>query len=126
MIKKTVIIIKKENYLKLMFNLDSNKFYNAIYDFLSESMTPEAAKKKSEDMSNNIIIIVDEIYNHIQTNTDELLLSSRFHTLKSHLLFGDFYYESDLCQDIEIELRKNKNISNISFLFEELLKSLKM
>jgi len=36
-----------------MFNLDSNKFFNAIYAFLSESMTPDAAKKKAETPINN-------------------------------------------------------------------------
>lgn len=112
-----------------MYMLNRSKFYNAIYDFLLESMTHEKADNQANIMVDNIFETVSNIEEAIKDkdkNISPTFLSKKFHTLKSLLLYGDFYYESDLCQDIEIELRKSKKISNITSMFEELLNSLKM
>lgn len=107
--------------------LDRDKFYTAIYDFLSEDMTPSKAENQANIMVDNILSLVTKIKNALNSkSTDPILLSKEFHTLKNLLLYGDFYYESDLCQDIEIELRNSKKISNIHSIYNELIDSLKM
>lgn len=109
-----------------MHNLDRNKFYNAIYEFLSETIEPEKASNQANVMVDNIIettAVIDEMMH--DKKTDPIILSKQFHTLKNLLLYGDFYYESDICQDIEIELRKKRKISNIVSFFDELISSLK-
>jgi len=109
-----------------MPKLDRKKFYDAIYDFLSETLPEEKAINQSSVMVDNILGTVDDIVDAIKKkNISYNMLSKKFHTLKNLLLYGDFYYESDICQDIEIELTKNKKISNITSLFDELINSLK-
>lgn len=111
-----------------MIELEREKFYEAIFDFLSETMNEDQAKNQSNMMVDNIIDIVEEISTSIKESKsiDVVELPKKFHTLKNLLLYGDFYYESDLCQDIEIELRKSKKISSILSIYNELIDSLKM
>lgn len=107
--------------------MDKNKFYEAIYEYLSESMSPEKAGNQTIIMVDNISSTVKSITTLInRKDVDPVLLSKKFHTLKNLLLYGDFYYESDLCQDIEIELRKSKNPRKIISIYDELIESLKM
>lgn len=107
--------------------LDREKFYTAIYEFLSEELTPVQAENQSAVMVDNILSCVSKINKlMVISSTDPKTLSKEFHILKNLLLYGDFYYESDLCQDIEIELRKSKKISNVLSMYEELINSLKM
>ena len=110
-----------------MVDLDRTKFFDAIYAFLLESMNKEKAKNQTNIMVDNIFDTVSNILELLKNkSTSPIFLSKKFHTLKNLLLYGDFYYESDLCQDIEIELRKNKKISNVLSMFNELIESLKM
>lgn len=107
--------------------LDKIKFYQAIFEYLSENMDIKKAHNQANMIVDNIFDLVDKINMSIHNNNiDPILLSKKFHTLKNLLLYGDFYYESDLCQDIEIELRKTKKISSIHSIYSELIDSLKM
>lgn len=107
--------------------LDRLKFYQAIFGYLCENMDIKKAHIQANIIVENIIDMVDKINLSISNpKTDPSLLSKKFHTLKNLLLYGDFYYESDLCQDIEIELKKSRKISNIHSLYNELIDSLKM
>jgi hypothetical protein len=110
-----------------MVSLDRKKFYDAIYVFLNETLDDNKAENQTNVMVENIIETAAEIEMMMTTaSTNIIALSKKFHTLKNLLLYGDFYYESDLCQDIEIELRKSHKISNISSMYTELIDSLKM
>ena len=117
-----------------MLDFNRDKFFDAIYDFLLESMTDEKARNQTNVMVDQIFEITRNIQYLIDLHKDSkkqdkklpISLSKKFHTLKNLLLYGDFYYESDLCEDIEIELRKSKNINNIVSIFDELVDSLKM
>lgn len=107
--------------------LDRLKFYQAIFEYLCENMDIKKAHIQANIIVDNIIDMVYKINLSISNSkTDPSLLSKKFHTLKNLLLYGDFYYESDLCQDIEIELKKSRKISNIHSLYNELIDSLKM
>ncbi len=107
--------------------LDRYKFYQATFEYLCEHMDVKKAHNQTNIIVDNIIDSIDKINISITNNkSDPILLSKKFHTLKNLLLYGDFYYESDLCQDIEIELRKSRKITNIHSLYNELIDSLKM
>lgn len=108
-----------------MIELNKNKFYDAIFSYLSETMDKDKAINHTTVMVGNIIDTLHDIEkSFISNNIDGM--SKKFHTLKNLLVYGDFYYESDLCQDIEVELRKSRNISNIMSMYTELIDSLKM
>ena len=110
-----------------MVSLDRKKFYEAINQFLSETMEESKAMNQSNVMVDNIMETIADIEKMMTTtSTNVITLSKKFHTLKNLLLYGDFYYESDLCQDIEIELRKSHKISNVSSMYTELIDGLKM
>ena len=108
-----------------MFSLNRKKFFDAIYGLLSETMTLEKATNQTDVYVDNMFDIVKDINQLIESNKDIEILSQKFHMLKGILLYGDFYYESDLCEDIEIELRKNKNIINIKSIYNDLIDNLK-
>ena len=103
------------------------KLYDAIFDYLNESMTDDKADEQSINIVNEIVELDKEILTMITKETNDLgLLSKKFHTLKNLLLYGDFYYESDLCQDIEEKLRETRNLNSIMMLNNELQSTLKM
>lgn len=109
-----------------MIAINRNKFYNAIFSFLSETMMPDVAENQANAMTENIIGTICEIDNILKSPpVNSTVLSKKFHTLKNFLLYGDFYYESDLCQDIEMAL-KNNNFSTVETLYVELLDGLQM
>ena len=108
-----------------MIELDKTKFYDAIYAFLSETMDQDKATNHTTVMVGNIIDTLVDIENSLNNNNVDGL-SKKFHTLKNLLVYGDFYYESDLCQDIEMELKKSQDISSIMSLYTELLDGLRM
>jgi len=110
-----------------MVTLDRKKFYTAIYQFLSETMDEKKTENQTNVMVDNIIDTLADIEKMMASSTTNVInLSKKFHTLKNLLLYGDFYYESDLCQDIEMELRKRQKLSNVSSMYTELIDSLKM
>jgi hypothetical protein len=101
--------------------LYKKRLYDAVYDFMLDSLSVVEAKEKA------MIIVeqIDEVYNEIEeliTNDidNPSVLSKKYHTLKNLLLYGDFYYESDLCQDIEEKLRETSDISSILPIQSEL------
>lgn len=103
------------------------RLYDAIFDYLSESMEED----KANIQTNTIIEQIVDLYLEIQRLVDEKttktsLLSKKFHTLKNLLLYGDFYFESDLCQDIEEKLRETKDVESIISIYHELQSSLKL
>lgn len=108
-----------------MFSLNRQKFFDAIYSLLSETMTVEKATNQSDVYVDNMIAIVIDINQSMENSINTEELPQKFHMLKNILLYGDFYFESDLCEDIEIELRKNKNIINIKSLYNDLIDHLK-
>jgi len=110
-----------------MVKLDRDKFFDAIFAYLAESISIEKATLQANTMTDDLFTMYEKISTSMEDPTfkDFETLVGQFHTLKNLLLHGDFYYESDLCQDIEIDLRKNKDISNIKSLFGELVESLK-
>ncbi len=108
-----------------MIELNKVKFYDAIYSFLSETMDKDKATNHTTVMVGNIFDTLNDIEKSLNGNNIEGL-SKKFHTLKNLLVYGDFYYESDLCQDIEMELKKSKNIANIMSMYTELIDGLKM
>lgn len=109
----------------LMVELNRKKFQDAIFSFLSETMDKEKASNHTSVMVDNIVDTLSDIEKSLTANNVEGL-SKKFHTLKNLLVYGDFYYESDLCQDIEMELKKNQNISHIISMYDELITGLKM
>lgn len=112
-----------------MIKLEREKFFDAIYDFLSETMDDEKAENQANIMVDNIIETVNSINEDMESQSTEIVsVSQKFHTLKNLLLYGDFYYESDLCQDIELELRKSRKIANVNVMtmYDELIDSLKL
>jgi hypothetical protein len=103
------------------------KLYDAIFDYLNESMSDTNANEQAMNMVDQIIELDTEINQmFLSEEVDTSLLSKKFHTLKNLLLYGDFYYESDLCQDIEETLRTTKDIKTVIELNNELQSSLKM
>lgn len=110
-----------------MQSLNRAKFYDAINSFMQESMSIEQAAKQTkmhvDDMFELVTDIDQIISNDDRTNCETLI--QKFHKLKGILLYGDFYYESDLCEDIEIELRANKNIETIRTYYDDLIENLK-
>ena len=103
------------------------KLYDAILDFLSETMDKDEAQNQSLNIMSAIIELNNKLNNMINNGEDDTsLVAKKFHTLKNLLLYGDFYYESDLCQDIEEKLRETNSISSIIDLNNELQKSLSM
>jgi len=101
--------------------------YDAIFDFLQDNLTPTDATIQTKSIIKQIIDIDLEINTLIKNNTTDISkLTKKFHTYKNLLLYGDFYYESDLCQDIEVKLRETNNVSAIETLYNELQSSLKM
>jgi len=103
------------------------KLYDAIFEYLSETMTDESADEQARNLVGQIIELNTTITYMVEANeTDTGLLSKKYHTLKNLLLYGDFYYESDLCQDIEEKLRETKNTSSILEMHSELQSSLLM
>lgn len=106
--------------------LERLKFFDAINDFLLEELNADKAQQQTTVMVDSILEIVNSIDEDINNgNVVPQLIATKFHTLKSLLLYGDFYYESDICQDIEISLRNNHTVGNIYASYEELIKSLK-
>ena len=108
-----------------MIELNKNKFYDAIFSFLLETMDSDKARNHATVMVGNIIDTLYDIEKSLNNN-NIAGLSKKFHTLKNLLVYGDFYYESDLCQDIEMELKKSQSIPNIMSLYTELIDGLKM
>jgi len=104
--------------------LSREKFYNAINSFLMETLPPEKAANQTEVYVDNMFEVIDDIDQSIQDNNPDML-PSKFHRLKNILLYGDFYYESDLCADIEQQLKKDKNVDGTKSMYEELLDTLK-
>ena len=107
-----------------MVSLKRQKFYDAIYSFLLESLSPEKSANQAEIYVENMIDILKDIELLMEENNVKIL-PQKFHLLKNILLNGDFYYESDLCEDIEQGLRKNKKVDNVKSLYNDLLESLK-
>lgn len=110
-----------------MPDINEARIKKEICSFLSETLEPSKVEDQSKllmgDLLNSIMII-ESIINAPTPNIN--LLTHKFHTMKNILLYGDFYYESDLCQDIELELMKNKTVSNIKSMYVLLIDSLKM
>jgi hypothetical protein len=108
-----------------MHSLNREKFYNAINSFMLESMSVEKAADQAKMHVDNMFEIISDIDHTIHNDITGDTLLQKFHKLKGILLYGDFYYESDLCEDIEIELRKSKNIKKIQALYYDLIENLK-
>lgn len=101
--------------------------YDAIFDFLQDNMPPTDAAIQTKNIIIQIETIDSEINTLINNNTHNIPeLAKKFHTYKNLLLYGDFYYESDLCQDIELTLRETGALSSIKPLYNDLQSSLKM
>lgn len=105
------------------------KLYIAISEYLGDTVDDiTKVDEQTNLIVENIMSLLDEIEEIIDLNndTDASFLSQKYHTVKNLLLYGDFYYESDICQDIEETLRKSHTISSIKDLHLSLLESLKM
>lgn len=110
----------------MLHYVNKDKFFSAIFAFLSETIEPKKAEAQTNIMIDNINETISIICTMIENHTEDFRsLSQKFHTLKNLLLYGDFYYESDLCQDIEVILRKKKNLNDILSSYEELIECLK-
>jgi hypothetical protein len=108
-------------------SIDRIKFYDAIYDFLCETLNGDEVSIKATLMVDNIEETLLEI-NTMLFNDDInniSAVSTKLHSVKNLLLYGDFYYESDLCQDMELELRKGTPLHEIRPMFDDLMDSLK-
>lgn len=103
-----------------------NKIYYAVFEYLTESMSLEESNDKASIIVEQIVKVNNEINEHLYDMTDINILTKEYHTLKNLLLYGDFYYECDLCQDIEEKLRETHDKSDVYALNEELQNSLKM
>ena len=107
-------------------SINEQRIYGSIYSFMSESMDDKRAAETTDivmDGINDKIKVINRMLTKSELDVSEL--SVIFHTLKSYLLYGDFDYESDICQDIEIALRENEEVPTIKCMFDELVKRLK-
>lgn len=109
-------------------SLNEKKIFDAVFDYLNETMETAQAEQQAQTILEQIIDLDTEIAMRInsKTPTDIQLLSRKFHTYKNLLLYGDFYYESDLCQDIEEILRKTQDTNSIIDSYNDLQSSLKL
>lgn len=100
--------------------------YLAISEYLLETLDVDKAEEQANLIIENIISLIKEIEEIIDigNDMDSTLLSQKYHTVKNLLLYGDFYYESDICQDIEETLRATHNIESIKPLHTSLIESL--
>lgn len=109
-----------------MHTIKKEKLFEPIYSFLNESMDEKQAKIQAEIFIENINETLSDICLLIEKqNFDKKLLSKKFHTLKNLLLYGDFYFESDICQDIESLLRNDIiEITKVKDSFSKLISCL--
>lgn len=105
-----------------MYKFNRTKFYKGIFMFLNETVDIKNASIQANEMVDNIGKILQEIDVSInKKNHDISTLIKKFHILKNMLLYGDFHYECDICEDIEIKLCKEKDVSKILSMYENLV-----
>lgn len=99
------------------------KLENAIFYFLSETLDNSMALDESKKIALDIAHLIEEI-NFSLKEARVYPKNSKVHHLKNLLLYGDFYYEADICEELEIETRSKGDIDFMVACFDSLIKSL--
>ena len=98
------------------------KLEKLVYEYFINDFPDEVAKDKAKKTAVEIISLMQDIEHEIITK-DLQSLTRSVHTLKHLLLYADLDELSDMCQDLESDIRIGEiNIPLKEEIFKEIVK----